>query len=110
MNFSELPPEGFRKVSEDNQEHHRVFDPVEIGPENPQKGEEPYLVPFKFQDVEKNDDEKVGKEVRSHSRFPVENHDRTCGEKEKAEQQFIPVFTPTNEEKTDKKDGQKIEE
>src|SRR3989304_3647788 len=75
MYFSVLAPVGFREIGKDNKEHHRVFDPVDIGPEDSQKREEPDLLPLEFQNVEKNDDEKVGKEVRPHHRFPVEDHD-----------------------------------
>ena len=108
--FSELPPVDFREVSKYNQEHHRVFNPVKIRPEYPQQRKEPDLLPLEFQDVEKNDDEKVGKEVRPHRRFPVENHTRTGDEQEKAEQQFRPVIVPADKGKTDEQGGQKIEE
>jgi len=95
--FSELSPEDFREVGEDDQEHHRVFDPVDIGPEDPQQREEPYLVPLELQDVEKNDDEKVGKEVWPHRQFPAQDRDRAGDAQEKAEQQFRPVLVPADQ-------------
>jgi len=64
--FSELPPVDFREIGEHNQKHHRIFDSVDIGPEYPQKREKPNLVLLEFQDVEKNNNEKIGKEVRPH--------------------------------------------
>ena len=83
---------------------------MEIGPENPQKREEPDLVPLELQDVEKNDDEKVGKKVRPHRQFPIVDRDRARDEHEKTDQQFRPVLVPADKGKTDEQGDQKIEE
>jgi len=108
--FSELPPVDFREVGKDNQKHYRVFDPVEIGPEDPKKWEEPDLTPLEFQDVEKSADEKVRKKVRPHRQFPAQNRDCTGNKQEKAEQQFRPVLVPADKGKTDEQCSQKIED
>ena len=108
--FSELAPVDFREVGKDNQKHHRVFDPVDIGPEYPQKREEPYLVPIEFQDIEKYDDKQVRKKMRPHRQFPGEDHACTGDKQEKAEQQFRPVLMLADKGKTDKQSSQKKEE
>ena len=69
--FFPLPVIHFRQIREDNQDHYRIFDAVEIAPQDTQKGEYPDLVPPPLQNVEKNDDEQIGKEVGSYNQLTV---------------------------------------
>jgi len=81
---------------------------VNVGPENPHKRKKPNLVLLKLQDIKKNDDEKIGKEVRTYRQFPKEDHHRARNKQGKAQQQLSPVIMSAEEEKTDKKSSPKI--
>ena len=107
--FSELAVVDFRQVREDDEEHHRVFDAVEIGPEDTQEWEQPDLVPSAFQDIEKDNDKQVGEKMGPYQQFPVHNQYGAADKKGKPEQQFCPVFTPMDKKKRNAKGGQGIE-
>lgn len=63
---------------------------------------------LEFQDVEKNNNEKIGKEMRPHCQFPAEDHNRACNEQKKSDQQFRPVLVSADKGKTDEQGSQKI--
>ena len=64
--FSQLMIVIFSQIGKDDQKHHRIFNAVDIGPENSQDRQKPYFFLFVFQNIEENDNEKIGKKVRTH--------------------------------------------
>jgi len=82
---------------------------VEIRPAYPQKREKPDLVPFEFQNVEKNNDEKIRKKMWPDQQFPVQNDNCADEEEEKAKQQFCAILILADKGKTDKKCSQEVE-
>ncbi|MFZ4437562.1 MAG: hypothetical protein ACOYOS_03980 [Syntrophales bacterium] len=69
--FSDLAPVDFRKVGENNKEHDRIFDAVNIGPEDTENRQQPNLIPLVFKYIKENDDKQIGKEMRTHQQFPI---------------------------------------
>jgi hypothetical protein len=61
----------FRGISEDNKQHHRIFNAVYITPEDAQERKQPYLFSFIFQNIEKSDDKQVGEKMRSYQQVPI---------------------------------------
>ena len=100
----------FRGISEDNKQHHRIFNAVYITPENAKDRKQPYLVSFEFEYIEKYNDKQVGEKMRSHHQVPIYDYQCTTNGQEKTDQYLNPIFALPDKEKTDNKGSQEIKE